>query len=67
MRSIRANKNGFTLIELIVAIAILGIITAIAFPTLRNIQEKNSKKIPTICKLIFLYLLYNFLMSLLLH
>lgn len=44
MKGIRSNKKGFTLIELIVAIAILGIITMLALPSIRNIQEKNSSK-----------------------
>lgn len=44
MKGIIVNKKGFTLIELIVAITILGIITVLALPSIRNIQEKNSTK-----------------------
>ncbi len=35
------NRNGFTLIELIMVIVILGIITAFSIPMVRNIQKKN--------------------------
>ena len=37
------NKNGFTLVELLVAISILAILTALAIPTLRAFQDSNSK------------------------
>ena len=36
------NKSAFTLIELVVAIAILGIITLIAIPSVRRIQAENN-------------------------
>ena len=38
------KKNGFTLVELLVAISILAILTAIAIPTLRAFQNNNSTK-----------------------
>ena len=40
MKSIKQNK-GFTLVELLVAISILGIIMIIALPQLSNIQDTN--------------------------
>lgn len=38
------NKKGFTLIELLAAIAILGLLTVMAFPTMRALQAKNEQK-----------------------
>lgn len=38
------NKKGFTLVELLVVIVILGIITGISIPLIRNIQAKNEQK-----------------------
>ena len=35
------NKKAFTLVELLVAMVILGIITGISFPLLRRVQEAN--------------------------
>ena len=38
------NKKGFTLVELLVVIVILGIITGISIPLIRNLQSKNEDK-----------------------
>ena len=35
------SKNGFTLVELLVVIVILGVVTGISIPLLRNVQENN--------------------------
>lgn len=40
----RNNNKGFTLVELIVTIAILGIITLMSFPVIRNITDRNTEK-----------------------
>ena len=37
------NKHGFTLVELLVAISVLGIIMILAIPQLSNIQSSNKK------------------------
>ena len=37
------NKKGFTLVELLVAISIMGIIMLIALPQISNIQQSNKK------------------------
>ena len=38
------NHKGFTLVELLVVVAILGIITGISIPLIRNVQEKNKER-----------------------
>lgn len=38
------NRNGFTLVELLVTIAILGIITGISIPVIRNVQTAQAEK-----------------------
>ena len=40
----RKNNKGFTLVELLVTISILGLITALSLPVIRNIIEANTMK-----------------------
>ncbi len=38
------NKKGFTMVELLAAVAILGLLTVMAFPTMRALQSRNDQK-----------------------
>ena len=38
------NKKGFTMVELLVAMAIMGLLMIMAFPTMRAVQLNNQKK-----------------------
>ena len=38
------NRNGFTLVELLVVIVILGIVTGLSIPLIRNIQNNNRNR-----------------------
>ena len=40
----KSNKKGFTLVELLVVIVILGIITGMSIPLIRNISENGTNK-----------------------
>ena len=38
------EKKGFTLVELLVAVVVLGVVTGITFPVISGIQEQNNRK-----------------------
>ncbi|OPJ56332.1 competence type IV pilus major pilin ComGC [Alkalithermobacter paradoxus] len=44
VRKVMNSKKGFTLVELIVVLAVLGIIAGIAIPRFGNIQEESKRK-----------------------
>lgn len=41
MRLIRLSRGGFTLVELLVVVSIIGVLVLIGFPTFRKLQQKS--------------------------
>ena len=44
MNEFKRNNRGFTLVEVLVAVAVMAIITILAFPSIRQFQASNAKK-----------------------
>lgn len=44
MKKILKNKKGFTLVELMVVVAILGVLVAVAIPVYNNVTENAKEK-----------------------
>lgn len=38
------NRKGFTLVELLVTVLILGIVTGLSIPLIRNVQNNNKNR-----------------------
>lgn len=45
---LRSNRFGFTLLELIVVIAIIGLLMALLTPATRRIRERRMEPMPTV-------------------
>lgn len=44
VRKFLSGKRGFTLVEILIAMAILGIVAAVAIPTVANIKSRSEAK-----------------------
>ena len=44
MRDLLSGNRGFTLVEILLAVAVLGIVAAIAFPAVANIRSRSETK-----------------------
>ena len=44
MANAKKSNSGFTLVEVLVAVAVMAIVTILAFPSIRQFQAANAKK-----------------------